>query len=364
MRSPLKGPGVTPDRTLRPIWPGLEGPLRHHPGCAPTSLRRTTSIDISVAEDLSKLSVQGRGRDLLTDEAGEGHILDTAEIEAELTLDERRVVRLEATESGRPLDVTRLVGSRAGSGFRRALREEFPMMAESGGLLALLLDEVPVASVISGMAVVRTRARLGLTESIPQRPKGKAAPLDVCVGWKTGSLMSQARLGEGTFDFGAQGPITPPPETDSPDPLAWHHTGPIAEGQVRRRRRLDLWRPSPAGPISIDVWFRDAFGEAPGVESGVHEYDVAATVDPDSLVVLGLSARPRVLPAPECPQAAASAERLEGKRLSEVRDLVRASFTGPSTCTHLNDTLRAMGDLFAAIPLITDTNDHSKRSRQ
>lgn len=337
------------------MWPGLEGPLRRHPERPPTSFRRTTTIDISVAEDLSKLAVQGRGRDLLTNHVGGGHVLATAEIQAELTLDERKVVRLEASESGRALDVTRLVGTRAGSGFRRALRDEVPAFAESGELVALLLDEVPVASVISGMAVVRTRAKLGLSESIPRRPNGKGAPVDVCAGWKTGSHMSLARSGEGVFDFGAQGPITPAPETDSADPLAWHHTGPIGHGHVRRRRRLDLWQPVPAGPISIDAWFRDSFGEDSGVESGVHEYDVAANVDPDSLLVLGLRARPRVLPAPECPQAAASANRIEGKPLSEVRDLVRASFTGPSTCTHLNDTLRAMGDLFAAVPLIART---------
>jgi hypothetical protein len=37
--------------------------------------------------------------------------------------------------------------------------------------------------------------------------------------------------------------------------------------------------------------------------------------------------------------------------LSEMRDRVRGEFVGTSTCTHLNDTLRAIGDLEALLNL-------------
>ena len=37
--------------------------------------------------------------------------------------------------------------------------------------------------------------------------------------------------------------------------------------------------------------------------------------------------------------------------LAELRDRVRAEFVGTSTCTHLNDTLRAIADLDALLDL-------------
>jgi hypothetical protein len=37
--------------------------------------------------------------------------------------------------------------------------------------------------------------------------------------------------------------------------------------------------------------------------------------------------------------------------LSELRERVRGEFVGTSTCTHLNDTLRAIADLDALLDL-------------
>jgi hypothetical protein len=54
-----------------------------------------------------------------------------------------------------------------------------------------------------------------------------------------------------------------------------------------------------------------------------------------------------VLPWQECPGAIGSATRIQGMTLSAMRDRVRAEFVGISTCTHLNDTLRAIADLDA-----------------
>jgi len=52
-----------------------------------------------------------------------------------------------------------------------------------------------------------------------------------------------------------------------------------------------------------------------------------------------------VLPWVECPQAAASAGRLAGRPVADLRPTVRAEFLGPTTCTHLTDTLRALEDV-------------------
>jgi hypothetical protein len=55
------------------------------------------------------------------------------------------------------------------------------------------------------------------------------------------------------------------------------------------------------------------------------------------------------LPYPECPGAAASARRLVGAPVDGVRRSVRSTFVGPTTCTHLNDTLRVMEDACALL---------------
>jgi hypothetical protein len=52
-----------------------------------------------------------------------------------------------------------------------------------------------------------------------------------------------------------------------------------------------------------------------------------------------------VLPWVECPGALASADRLTDMPVAELRDHVRREFKGTSTCTHLNDTLRSLGDV-------------------
>ena len=51
---------------------------------------------------------------------------------------------------------------------------------------------------------------------------------------------------------------------------------------------------------------------------------------------------PRVLPWAECPSAAASAERVVGRRVTELRAMVKEEMVGTSTCTHLNDLLSSL----------------------
>jgi hypothetical protein len=58
--------------------------------------------------------------------------------------------------------------------------------------------------------------------------------------------------------------------------------------------------------------------------------------------IVACVATPRVLPWSECPQAAASAGRLVGQRVGDLRALVRDDLVGTSTCTHLNDLLSSL----------------------
>jgi hypothetical protein len=61
-----------------------------------------------------------------------------------------------------------------------------------------------------------------------------------------------------------------------------------------------------------------------------------------------------VLPYPECPWAAASAQRLEGVNVADLPTVVKQEFAGTSTCTHLNDLLRSLRDVHRLSRLIAD----------
>jgi hypothetical protein len=112
---------------------------------------------------------------------------------------------------------------------------------------------------------------------------------------------------------------------------------------MRRRRRLRA--ESDGGELHVTSMFRDTFTAEDGVETVVHEYDLVATVDGNAGTVTAIDASPGQLPGPDCPRAAGSAARLVGRSLDEVRAYVRTELVGITTCTHLNDALRALGDL-------------------
>lgn len=111
---------------------------------------------------------------------------------------------------------------------------------------------------------------------------------------------------------------------------------------MRRLRRLDVWLD---GDVIADAMFRDTHADAHGREQVIHEYRLRARADPVSLRILDVAAEPRVLPYPECPTVAQSAERLVGESLTGLRRRVAVEFSGVSTCTHLNDMLRSLGDI-------------------
>jgi len=121
---------------------------------------------------------------------------------------------------------------------------------------------------------------------------------------------------------------------------------PLAPHAMRRRRRLDVVGPgSPGQPHRFDTHFRDTHMDPHGAEWVVHEYSATGTFDIVRGRVLDIGAKAHVLPWMECPGAVGSAERLSGMPIAELRSRVRREFTGRSTCTHLNDTLRSLGDL-------------------
>jgi hypothetical protein len=281
------------------------------------------------------VTLVARGRDLLTRADGAACELGTARID--MRADYRAgTITLITSDPPHP-GLGALAGSRAHAGFRRAIDQAMPGERASGSVRFQLLDDLPIALLLSGRAYKVAGAGLG-TDAARQSPVG------ICAGWAAdGTLVA------GLTELGPPlntGPVAAAAELDD-DPLAWHEAAALAPHSTRRRRRLDAWEED--GAAQVACYFRDTYFEADGTETVVHEYNVRGTVDPGTLRFTSCEADPGALPYPECPGAAASARRLAGAPADGLRRWVRGSFTGTTTCTHLNDTLRSLEDIGALL---------------
>ena len=325
-----------------------QGP--HHPTTAtparrPGSVRRTTSITSTRPDGLQGLLHQhGFGRDVVT--AADGDTSVAAESETHLVTEYTQGMLV------RELDVTpavpgaeAFVGARAGGGFRKVL--DLQSGAQRGSLPYLLLDDVPGSTLVSGMAM-SIAADEGAVDLDSWRDRVTKTEIrlqqaDICAGWQTGgTLLANLEDGRPPVLLGPDAPDI----TDPDDPLGWVAFDPLPAYGTRRIRRLDVWRDeSPDAAVHVDGFFRDSCSDGEANETVVHEYTVAVTVDPDTMVITECSAEPRVLPWAECPQAIGSAGRLVGWVVDDLRPEARTKLVGPSTCTHLNDVLRGLEDV-------------------
>jgi Protein of unknown function (DUF2889) len=313
---------------------GPRDPIRRLPARAPGTARRTTTIDMVRPGGLDgDLLLRGVGRDIRTTAAGRVEPLGQASLDVDIDYPRGRVVRAIRSEPDEP-GLADLVGVRAAAGFRRAAAAAAPGHAASGDLLHQLLDDVPGASLISGYVI----CALGRPE-LP-RPAGLEQHADICAGWRSEGTMMQLVSLRGWAPL-TVGPVAPDVSGDDLD--GWQDLDPLGRTSMRRRRLLDVWPHDDR--FRVFAWFRDTFRQPDGTETVVHEYHVEASVEPGQWRVADIAAVDHVLPWPECPQAAGSAGRLVGATVRNLREDVRTGFVGTSTCTHLNDQLRALTDV-------------------
>jgi hypothetical protein len=315
---------------------GIADPTPVTPPRPPGSVRRTSHIDIAF-DGGGGLVLRGAARDLRT-RAGRGEQVAAGSVEAHLDATHALTV-LDTTPPDDRTDT--LVGRHVGSGFRATLDEAMPDHRDAATPLYLLLDELPVAALISGYALLYRGDLTG------ERLAAGEIKADVCAGWRSDGTMVVSLRTKGRMPV----PIGPPTTRLEPadDPSAWHEIGPLALGAMRRRRLVEV---TAADPPAVYAMFRDTHVEPSGVETVLHEYSLSAHIDPESLTISHCQARPRVLPWVECPAAAASASRLDGHTVGDVRAMVGRQFRGTTTCTHLNDLLRSLGDLGALVTVL------------
>lgn len=233
----------------------------------------------------------------------------------------------------------RLLGRLVGRGFRAAVDE----ICQPGTLESVLLSELPVAALLSGYGSLYTGA---FPSPIPDAVL-EGFPVDICAGWAApGSFMLQIRS---TREMPTpHGPVAPALLDSDLGPDAWHDMPELPPGSMRRQRLVQR--------SGSDIWamFRDTYAVLDGPPTILHEYSVTATVsgggehgdhgggEHGEDVVTSCVATPHVLPWGECPNAAASARRLVGRRLGDLRAMVKDELVGTSTCTHLNDLLSSL----------------------
>lgn len=305
------------------------------------SLRRTSSIDVAWPDgvDGQRLFV-GRARDYLSGPDGKGRTLAMGEFSLRMTED-KTITEIAADPALACIGL--LVGARAGGHLRMALREIMPDRIAQADPLYLVLDDLSGTALVSSFAwgqwfperMEMLRKRLGGdNEDNPVL----AQRANVCWGLQEGnSGVTGGGALENVADADA-GHLRNPA-----DPEGWHefleHEGP----GFRRARRIDVTR--DGNLIHIASAFQDSARLREGGRVAIHEYNLGATVDAETLEVLSLDPEARILPFRECPGAVHNVARLVGRNLGQVREDVLEMLRGPEGCTHLNDALRALADV-------------------
>jgi len=341
---------------------GPHRPLPHTPVLAVGGARRTTSIDVVRPEGLAgPIDAHLHGRNLVRGDDGVARPTDRLALRVRIDAVSGLITEVDdhSTASGparAPADggALGLVGADVRRGLVRAVVDALPDDAARRSLRYSALEDLNGANLVSGYAPLRA----GLYVGTPEDGEARAAmQVDVCAGWARGGAMVE-RLRLTGNNAVPMGPVAPPLDDPTARALggaagAWHELPVLAEHTVRRARRLDVHPPRSAGERGrLVAHFRDSY-QAADHEMVLHEYVVSADLVAGGagpgLVLDSIEVDVRVLPWDECPAAAASATRLDGTAVADLPARVRAELVGPSTCTHLNSTMRSLADADALV---------------
>jgi hypothetical protein len=327
---------------------GPQNPLPTSPVREPGSIRRTTTIDTRRDGLADPGHTTLHGRDLFTDLDGEAHVLDDLVLTADVASMTRELLEISSPRATE--QVATLRGAGVGSGFRAKVQQAIPDRTTTGDLIYQLLDDLSGASLVSGYSRQRQGFEVtGAQGRVPTDVMERNA--DICAGWASDATILTAFRVDNLIPIplGPPSPALPRPD----DPLGWHALPELEPQGMRRARRLDVLAAQPDGSHPFNAHFRDLYQHADGHDLVLHEYTVTGSVDPVSRRIMKVHAQARVLPWLECPAAVASAIRLEGHGIDDLRSHVREDFVGTSTCTHLNDTLRSLTDLGPLLDALT-----------
>ncbi len=342
-----------PDRPT-PV-PGPHRAVVETPEPAPGSVRRTTSIDMTRPEGFGgPLVADIRGRDLRRHADGELDTIDEIELWVRIDFGAWEILGIGGASATD--EVAALEGTSLRRGYGAAVVAALPAEADARTLLYSALEDLNGANLVSGYALLRE----GILTMSPEEGSARAElQADICAGWaRGGAVVERLRLtGTNAVPRGPEAPDLATVEG------RWHELPLLDAGTVRRLRCLDVRRPRTGEdrPV-VRAHFRDSYQSADD-ESVMHEYVVTAELDRADMTIGHLEVDVRVLPWDTCPAAAASAPTLDGTPVRDLPGRVRAELVGPSTCTHLNSTVRSLADVGALMAALeaddpTDPPNH------
>ena len=323
---------------LAPANPAGPSPVRRT-----RSVRRTSSIDTTWPEGLGPpMRMHGRARDIYTS-AQDGPIRLLAEDDVYILSSTAREI-LEIRGGRRNTELQALVGQRGGGYLRGVLASLLPDELTAGSPLNLLLDDFSGASLVAPWAWSRWTPDWQARMRSHARQGGEfRRPMEgICSGFQPGASSLAEDGAVSAADQNSARVVTlPRPD----DPAGWHALD-VQDGVgMRRARRIDVWLQDDLA--CVDVGFQDSATNPEGGPDriAVHEYQVQATADLETLTLRSVVADPRVLPYRECPGASPNAGRMVGCKLSDLRLEVPRALSGIVGCTHLNDVLRSLADV-------------------
>ncbi|WP_176593356.1 DUF2889 domain-containing protein [Sphingobium sp. EM0848] len=319
-----------PEFAVAPRQPAGPSPVRR-----PGSVRRTSTLYVDWPDGRGgRAFLHGRARDILTPVSG-GVPIALAEDAMEAQAESRVICSVAADPPRTGLEA--LVGARAGGHLRQAIDDVLHEERVAGSPLYLLLDDMAGTTLIAGWAWTQWRDEGVIAEQRAHRHERVPQMASVCIGFRPGSSALDLSRAEDIS------PTLVPPMERADDPAGWHDF-PVLQGpNLRRARRIDVWR--EAGQVQIDATFQDSGALPEGGRSGLHEYRIRAVADRAGEKLLSIEAIPQILPFPECPAATVNLYTLLDTPLVEMRMTVLSMLRKTAGCTHLNDALRALAEV-------------------